>query len=265
MTVSAPSQAGALPLERWRRARDLTLLLDYDGTLVPFALRPELAAPDAALLELLGALAGRDGVELHVVSGRDRGTLERWLGHLPVGLHGEHGYWSRPRPGAPWQALPGVPTDWMPGMRALLEGHARALPGAFVEEKAASLGWHYRAAAAADPEAARIATAELVARLRAELEGGPLELLEGSYVLEVRARGVNKGRVVATLAEAWSGASKTVVAFGDDRTDEDMFAALPEGAFAVRVGDGPSRAPFRLPSPREVRDVLSALTVGLLV
>ncbi|HEU4411382.1 MAG TPA: trehalose-phosphatase [Polyangiaceae bacterium] len=257
MATTTLGPASALPLEAWRGARDLALLLDYDGTLVPFAPRPELAAPDPALLELLGALAGREGAELHLVSGRDRPTLEAWFGHLPIALHGEHGYWTRPSPGAPWRALPGVPTDWKPRLRALLEGYARPLEGAFVEEKSASLGWHYRAAARA--EAARAAAAELAARLRAELEGGPLELLEGDCVLEVRARGVNKGRVVAALVEGWGGAPKTVIAFGDDRTDEDMFAALPPGAFAVHVGDGPSAAALRVPSPRHVREALSAL------
>ena len=31
---------------------------------------------------------------VHVVSGRRRDTLERWLGALPIGLHAEHGFWS---------------------------------------------------------------------------------------------------------------------------------------------------------------------------
>ncbi len=260
MIEPAPTPASALPLEEWRGASALALLLDYDGTLVPFAPRPELAAPDRPLLELLGALAARPDTEVHVVSGRDRHTLERWLGHLPLALHGEHGYWSRPRPGEPWQALAGgVPTDWKARLKPLLERHAAALPGAFVEEKSASLGWHYRAAAAADAAAARAGAARLVARLRDELAIGPLELLEGDCVLEVRTRGVNKGRVVSALVGAWGGAPKTVIAVGDDRTDEDMFAALPPGSFAVHVGDGPSAAALRLPSPRHVREALGAL------
>ena len=30
------------------------------------------------------------------------GEIERWLGHLPLHLHAEHGLWSRTGPGQPW-------------------------------------------------------------------------------------------------------------------------------------------------------------------
>ena len=87
------SQSALSALEvRIRTAPSATLLLDYDGTLVEFARTPDLALPDGALLALIEALARRYVV--HVVSGRRRDTLERWLGALPIGLHAEHGYWS---------------------------------------------------------------------------------------------------------------------------------------------------------------------------
>ncbi|HJZ67164.1 MAG TPA: bifunctional alpha,alpha-trehalose-phosphate synthase (UDP-forming)/trehalose-phosphatase, partial [Blastocatellia bacterium] len=70
-----------------RRAEHLVLLLDYDGTLVPFASTPQLAAPDQDLLSLLNALAQRPRAIIHVLSGRTRDTLEQWLGNLPIGLH----------------------------------------------------------------------------------------------------------------------------------------------------------------------------------
>jgi trehalose 6-phosphate synthase/phosphatase len=50
-----------------------------------------------------------------------------------------------------------------------------------------------------------------------------------------------------------------LAAFGDDRTDEDLFRALPEGAIAVHVGPGVSRAPVRLLDFRAVRDLLRRL------
>jgi trehalose 6-phosphate synthase/phosphatase len=50
-----------------------------------------------------------------------------------------------------------------------------------------------------------------------------------------------------------------VAAFGDDRTDEDLFAALPEGAVSVHSGGKPSRALYRVSGPDEVREVLATL------
>ena len=80
----------------------LLLLLDYDGTLVPFAATPDLARPDPGLVSLLGAAAARPDTEVHVVSGRARDALEHWLGHLPVWLHAEHGFWSRAPDSKEW-------------------------------------------------------------------------------------------------------------------------------------------------------------------
>ena len=84
--------------------RDGLLLLDYDGTLVPIARTPELAVPDQELITLLARLAATPGLDLAIVSGRPRATLEWWFGGLPVSLWADHGYWYRPRPGAVWRA-----------------------------------------------------------------------------------------------------------------------------------------------------------------
>ena len=251
--------AGAeVALERMREAGRLLLLIDYDGTLVPFAPRPELAAPDAELLDLLQRLAARPHTQVHIVSGRTKETLEAWLGALPVGLHAEHGLWSRPAPGQPWTALEGVTTDWKSLVRPMLDAFAARVPGAFVEEKSASLAWHYR-------QVDRVFGARQARELRLHLgevfAQGPLEVLPGDKVVEVRARGVNKGRVVGTITEGMAPGTR-VVALGDDRTDEDLFAALPEGGIAIHAGGKQTRAGYRVNGPTEVRQLLAALLPG---
>ncbi len=79
-------------------------LLDYDGTLVPLARYPELATPDRALLPLLSALAASPQIELEIVSGRTRETIDKWFAELPVSLWAEHGFWHRPEKAAAWGA-----------------------------------------------------------------------------------------------------------------------------------------------------------------
>src|SRR3954465_12777446 len=81
----APGSGAAAREELTARLQDaesLLVLLDYDGTLVPYTATPELARPDRALLKLLSALACRPNTELHVVSGRARGSLGQWLSML---------------------------------------------------------------------------------------------------------------------------------------------------------------------------------------
>ena len=53
-------------------------------------------------------------------------------------------------------------------------------------------------------------------------------------------------------------AGALIVALGDDRTDEDLFAALPPSAIAIHVGPGPSLAAFRLTNVADARRVLAA-------
>src|SRR5262245_12510866 len=88
-----PHEAQWLPPSEWsmevgsvaarlRVAPARVLLLDYDGTLVPFAQTPDLACPDDELLALLRALGASPGTDVHVVSGRSRQSLEQWLGAL---------------------------------------------------------------------------------------------------------------------------------------------------------------------------------------
>lgn len=253
-----PSSRAAVraAVARLRAAPGVTLLLDYDGTLVPFAPSPELARPDPALRELLRALASRAGWAVHLVSGRQRESLDRWLGDLPIGLHAEHGCWSRP-PGAPWRCAPLPATGWLAPVRGVLTDFAARTPGALVEEKTAGLAWHYRQAA---PELGAARARELVARLSVDLSGAPAELLPGAMVIEVRARGIDKGAVAAALAAASPG--RPMVAIGDDRTDEDMFAALPADGLAVHVGPGPSAAGLRLRDVAEARAFLASLLQG---
>jgi trehalose 6-phosphate synthase/phosphatase len=54
-------------------------------------------------------------------------------------------------------------------------------------------------------------------------------------------------------------ARTTVLAIGDDRTDEDLFASLSPGAISARVGPGATRARFRLEGTASVRALLEML------
>jgi trehalose 6-phosphate synthase/phosphatase len=242
-------------LEELRSAPDLVLLLDYDGTLVPFAPAPELARPDAALLELLGQLSVRPRTDVHLVSGRQQSVLDQWFGRLPIGLHAEHGSWSRLRGERVWrrhEAVRPLPYD---DLLALLKRYTRETPGALIERKAAGLSWHYRMARA--EQGARHAE-RLLEEAEERWPRDTVEVLRGNMVLEFRPTGVHKGLIVPQVMAA-APADTRLVAIGDDRTDEDLFSALPEGAVSIHVGPGPSIAELRLRDPEACRALLAGL------
>jgi trehalose 6-phosphate synthase/phosphatase len=236
------------------RSGPVCLLLDYDGTLVPLAEVPDLAAPDAALGPLLVRLASRPGREVHVVSGRPREILERWLDNLPVTLWAEHGLWRRDHLTGRWHASLAPSRDWKPSVLTLMEQYAIANPGALVEDKGDSVAWHYRQC---DAVTGRLAAQRLRDEIDALPEATSIETLPGSKVLEARPRGVHKGLAVEAMRAERPEAR--LIALGDDRTDEDMFALLPESGLAIHVGSGVSRALHRLTGPSAVRRFLRAL------
>jgi trehalose 6-phosphate synthase/phosphatase len=256
---SQPPQSSAGDLEailtRARDAARVAVLVDYDGTLVPFAPTPELAVPDGDLLDLLRRLGEHPRIEVHVVSGRARETLERWLGHLPVGLHAEHGAWSRHAGETEWKALEAPALSWRDAVLAILDDYAARTPGAFVEEKSFGFAWHYRLA---DPEYGASQANDLTLHLTTLLANDPVQVLPGDKVIEVRPHALHKGRVVAAIASR-AGAGWLLMAIGDDRTDEDLFAALPPTAVAIHVGPAASSAAIRVSDVSSVRRFLRSL------
>jgi trehalose 6-phosphate synthase/phosphatase len=229
-------------------------LLDYDGTLVGFKGRPRQARPDAELIETLDHLARDQRNTIVITSGRDKDTLEQWLGQLPINIIAEHGGWIREK-GRPWRSFQPVNEDWKGTIRPILELYSDRTPGSLVEEKSFCLVWHYRRA---DPELAHVRLHELRDALVNLTENMDVGVFEGSKIMEVRKHGINKGRAAEYFMQQKE--YSFLVAVGDDYTDEEMFAVMPETAYSVKVGASISKARFNVDTVQDVRSLLQRLT-----
>jgi len=236
-------------IQAYKNSKQRLLILDYDGTLMAFQNDPQAVVPDAKLLSILERLCADKRNKVVVNTGRDRETIGRWLGHLPVEFAAEHGVWTKR--GEKWVKNPGLRNEWKPDVQSVLESMVERTPGSFIEEKDYSLAWHYRRI---DKElgAKRIREfRDVLAYLTSNLD---LQVLEGNKVIEIKNAGVSKGQ--ATLG--WSNAKDWdfIFAIGDDHTDEDTFKALPKAAFTVKVGDVKSEARYNIGSVEHVRSLL---------
>ena len=243
----------------FQKSNQRLILLDYDGTLVPFSGKPEKAKPSNELLGLLEELANNPKNEVIVISGRDKDTLEKWFGDLNVGLVAEHGVWLKER-GKEWEMIEILGSDWKEDVRPILELCVDRTPGSFVEEKEFSIVWHYRKA---DPRLGNLRARELVNDLVNLTANLNLQVLEGNKVVEVKNAGINKGRVALLWLskEIWN----FILAIGDDLTDEDIFKILPDTAWSIKVGFSASAARFHLSSSSKVRVLLKEMIEGLTV
>jgi len=241
-------------VSRYADAKRRLLLLDYDGTLAPIVDRPERAKPSAAIIEILSALTSDEKNSLVIISGRDRETLDAWLSDLPIAFVAEHGAWIKEQPNGVWEMIEPLSDDWKADIRPIFDLFTDRTPRSFVEEKKFSLVWHYRNVTS---ELANDRVRELVDELTGLTAGMNLQVLEGKKVVEVKNSGINKGRA----AQRWLGIDgyDFIMAAGDDWTDEDLFAALPEDACSIRIGLVATQAAYNLKRQRDIQELLGEL------
>jgi trehalose 6-phosphate synthase/phosphatase len=238
-------------VDEFTRASRRTILLDYDGTLVPFGDNPEDARPGRDLLTILRNLCRDDNNDVVLISGREKDTMQDWFADVGMALVAEHGAWIRPKHGD-WRLTRPLDNNWKPAILPILQTYKDRLPGAFVEEKQSSVVWHYRRA---DPEIACVCVKELVDDLVNFTANIDVQVLQGNKVVEVRSGSVNKGAATMMFIPK-SAPDSFVLAIGHDWTDEDLFRVLPAAACSIRVGNQHSHAKFTLRSHVEVIDLL---------
>lgn len=232
---------------------EISLFLDFDGTLVDIAERHDAVVVEPSLGRLIAALADRLGGRVAVVSGRSADDILSYLGiegTAPFAIAGSHGLelrWSDGRSEAP--ARPGGLDEAIAAFEALAETH----PGVVVEEKPFGTALHYRQAPDAGPACDALAE-EVSARTGFAIQ-------HGKMVVELRALGADKGDAVHRFMAEPPMAGTQPVFIGDDLTDEAGFRAAEEmGGWGVLVG-GPraTTARYRLAGVHEVHKWLGSV------
>lgn len=243
-----------------RKGRPLALFLDYDGTLVDIAPRPELARPDQALLELLARLAARRDMKVVVASGRPLENLQELLPVPNLGLVASHGGEVFVEGRGHSRLLTDTERESLGCWRRRLEDNLAAYPGWWLEDKPLGFALHYRQV----PLAQRPSFLAICRRWRRQVEQeGRFQVLAGKMVLELMPLKVSKGAALLKILSTPGFLEVLALYLGDDQTDESAFELLRHEGLAVRVGRfrRKSAADHRLPSPRAVRRFLAQLLV----
>ena len=239
--------------QRYREAQRRLILLDYDGTLLPYMDHPDRAVPDEELLDIVASLASDQANEVVLISSRGRDFMSRNLGDLNVGLIASHGTWIRHAGGA-WEELVPGEAGWKEQLAPVMQLHADRTPGSRFEEKEYGLAWHYRGS---EPDLAFVRVAELRDALLSMSANHNLTIFEGNRVLEVKSSLASKAQAAAVWHE--NAEYDFLFAAGDDQTDEELFASLPSSAETIKVGLGPTNASYFLENPGELRALLREL------
>lgn len=226
----------------------MAMFLDFDGTLVDIAERPDLVRIPPQLLETLQYAHDQLAGALAVITGRSIADLDQLLSPLRLPIAGVHGLEYRDNSGI---MHPIPPINIPEHVRERLHALVATDPGLILEDKGNSLAVHYRQS----PAKERLVREELQ-QIFSEL-GPDFVLQDGKMVLELRPATATKGTAVQKFMSEPPFAGRPPVFIGDDITDEDAFRVVNEmQGYSVRVGDAceNSAARYVLPDVVAVHD-----------
>jgi trehalose 6-phosphate phosphatase len=239
---------------RIQSGRRVVAFLDFDGTLVNIAPRPDLVRLAPSTRRVLRRLARHPRVTLVIISGRRRPELLRYVGLRGIRYFGLYG-WERGR----HYPLPSSALVALRRARTQLSVHLSAFPGIWIEDKHFSLSVHLLGASPLVQRRVRRKLRSLLLRFK-----NTLQIIENLRDAEIVPRHIS-GKGIAVQEFLAKPALRHALAFyfGDDLSDEPAFEALSKG-ISIRVGDErPTRAQYSVRSPAEVAAVLVKLEAAL--
>jgi trehalose 6-phosphate phosphatase len=252
-------QAGGAVLSAARPPQALrldgcALFLDFDGTLVELAPRPDAVSVEPGLLELLRALVQRTDGALALVSGRSIAALDALLHPLRLPLSGVHGAERRGTRGdvvrhdRPSHAV-------LKEARNLMAQWVAKEPLLVIEDKSIALALHYRQAPHLEAAVVDSVTA-IAAR-----PGSGLRAQRGRMVVELTPGTASKATAIGEFMAEEPFKGRLPVYVGDDLTDEPAFEWVnAAGGISVAVDIAPpTSARTHLASATQVRAWLRTL------
>ncbi len=242
-----------IPLDdRLRAVATAPILLvacDFDGTLAPIVNHPSDARANEEASLAVAALANMPHTHGAIISGRalaDLSTIVQGLNKLwLVGSHGAE------FDAAFTAAMPSPMVEQLARVRREIVRLSAGIEGVLIEDKPASVAFHYRNA---DPD--------LVAPAVDRIVHGPgkwegVICRPGLMVVELSVAPGDKGRALTAIRNRTGATS--VIFLGDDVTDEDAFGVLSPNDLGIKIGDGETRAEARVDSIDQVPHLLARL------
>jgi trehalose 6-phosphate synthase/phosphatase len=241
------------------------ILLDYGGTITNnenldnlsrfrmVKTRSAHSEPTPAMMQAIEDLCTDPKNTVFVVSGKERHSLLKCMGHIPrLGLAAEHGMFISWPPKEKvkkriWETLvPITDRTWRSLAMAIMEVYASRTHGSYIEETEMKVLWQYRDA---DLEFGYLQARELEDHLSNVLRSFPVDILhggmeEGGYV-EVRPKGVNKGVFSMKLIRNFDkvsgrdGKVDFALVLGDDHCDEPMLSVMRQIGHRARENRSP--------------------------
>lgn len=238
----------------------IALMLDFDGTLVPYASETRLVPEvDPRLPSLLDRLAKKTGGATAIVSGRGVGEFDRLLGPIQLAISGTHGFEFRATPDSPIEfglagkALTRISED-LERLFVLSSAWADRHPGVYIERKSHTIVLQFHEV----PEIAD-SVFEFAFDVCKGMPGFAIQA--GRGVAEFKPAVADKARGIDMLMARAPFAGRIPVFIGDDLADEAGFSTVNAlGGISIHVGSGESQAAYCLRDTHAVMSFLESIS-----
>jgi trehalose-phosphatase len=212
--------------------KPLALFLDYDGTLVPIAPRPQEAHLWKDMRYQLQILCRQ--IPVTIVSGRSLMDLRCRVGLREINYVGNHGMEIV---GTGFRYQMNDASRWCRFLKKVacrLQTKLEGIPGILIEDKGYTLSVHYRLAnQAARRNAARVLSGQLGPMIHQRL----IQIRRGKSVWELRPPVEwDKGKAVSWILRQPGFKGRWPLYIGDDETDQDAFRAIRDKGIGIAVG-----------------------------
>lgn len=244
----------ALVAARIQSSRRVAVLLDFDGTLVKIAPRPDRVRLEPATRLALLRLARHPRVTIAVISGRRRPELLHFIALQGIRYFGLYGWECRLR-----TPLAASAVTALRRARMQLSIHLSSIRGLWTEDKHFTLSVHLLDVSPAEQRRARRKLRSILLPYQKTLR-----VVENLRDVEIVPRCIlGKGAAVRQFLAKPALCQALPFYFGDDRSDEPAFQAVRKG-ISIRVGAArPTSARYSLRGPAAVADVLTRLEAAL--
>ncbi|MDC0610413.1 trehalose-phosphatase [Vibrio sp.] len=228
------------------------LFFDFDGTLVDLKPTPDEVVVSEELQSIINALDDKTSHAIALISGRNIESLDKHLQLPNIKMSGSHGMEYRLDSNLPITLHPDVihlPDDLINQCESFCE-----IYGLLLERKPLSLAIHYRSQPTLEPN-----VIDFLTTLLKQFSQLDLKIQSGKCIREIKPSHISKATALDLFANTNDFKNRTIWYFGDDVTDEDAFEWVnAQGGVSVKIGEGESKALYRLPSPNDLKQFLLA-------
>ena len=244
-----------------KKAQNIILFLDYDGTLIPFKNNPNEVHTPNNVLQLIQKLSEKSSIKIVVITGRSLNDIKHLISINRISFAAVHGIHIQFFDGKE-KILKNIDEIKIKlnQIKEALEKTLKNIDGVIIEDKQYSIAFHYRMV----KEENLNDSIQKFKQTITKYFDDNIEIMKGDKVFEVRPKGWNKGNAVEFFLHKTNLRKDSLpIYIGDDTTDEDAFKYLKNKGLTVFVKNNSAlktNAHYWVNNPSEVYDILCEIS-----